>query len=191
MTSLGSEQYGLAQRTGIRAGALRHALIPLSDGLDRLVLVASAAMFVALVVSVFSSVISRYFGILTGTFDWIDESSRILFVWVALLGASRASRFDRHIRIDIPLPVPPRVLRLMDVIASFAVLVFLVPVFAEGVRLAVLGLAQHTPSLGLPMTIVFAVVPVTAAVMFVHTLRRLLERPIPGSKREPGGSEES
>lgn len=102
---------------------------------------------------------------------WTEEFSRMLLVWAAMWGAAILQRSDDHISMSVVFDwFPARgqlVLRLLGDVVALAVLGV---VAWYGWQTAIRQLVMSTVSLGLPISVFIAPVPVAATLMIVHTL---------------------
>ncbi|NJB67663.1 TRAP-type C4-dicarboxylate transport system permease small subunit [Desulfobaculum xiamenense] len=122
--------------------------------------------------------------VLNDSLFWSEELGRMLLVWLTFLGASVAYRRGAHIGVDIlsaSLPRTPR--RVVGVISHLVCLAFFALVAYHGFRFLDLLKFQSTTSLGVSRQVPFIMVPVGAALMFLHGLAFLLEDLIGGDDR--------
>lgn len=133
-----------------------------------------------LVVVVTANVFARYvleIGIL-----WIEEISRLAFVWVVFLGAYVALCRKGHMAISmmlkrVPEGARPAILALTRVL----VLVFLGTLAWAGIELVrmTMQFGRMSPILGISAAWGYASVPVASALMFVEVLRELIAGEVP------------
>ncbi len=155
----------------------------LSLGLNRAVeyLLFAGGLTMALVVAV--QVFCRY--VLNHSLFWSEELARYLLVWITFLGASCAYRRSSHPGVDVlyvRLPAAGRKIVRLLVTAGAAFFFFILLVW--GGKFAWFVRFQVSPALGLCKGLVYAVVPLSGAVMLVHAAaflaRELGGRPGPG-----------
>lgn len=138
--------------------------------LSRAVQFAGILLFSVLFVTLFLSVLVRYFNIFQGSMAWVEESSRYLFVWVSFLGAVLAMEQREHISIDVLVRLlPAKLRRWYEAGIDLAVLIFLVVITWYGVQLAV-STPHGSPALRLPLTAVYASIPITGTLMAVFLI---------------------
>ncbi|MEL7168872.1 MAG: TRAP transporter small permease [Bacteroidota bacterium] len=112
--------------------------------------------------------------------SFTDELARFLLIWVGLLGAAYASGQRMHLAIDLL----PRALKgssqtlLALVIQGFVLVFALAALVAGGSALVSLSfeLGQTSPSLGIPLGVIYAVVPLTGLLIAFYAadeVRRL------------------
>jgi TRAP-type transport system small permease protein len=134
-------------------------------------------LLAVLVATVFGSVVIRYLGLFTRSFDWVDEFSRFLFIWLAFLGATIASREAKHIRIDVLVEqLSPRTRALLGVLVDIGMIYFLIVLAVQGWQVTQQTSAQTSPSLGWSMSYVYASLPINAVIMLVYAVSGIVER---------------
>ncbi len=117
-------------------------------------------------------VISRY--LFQHVFFWSEEAATFLFVWVIFFGASLVLRQGQHILISVfvsYLPARPRYAVL--VAGDLAVLVALGIMVYYGTDLSLRSADIPSAAMGIPLTYLFAAVPVGALLMLPTALRIL------------------
>ncbi|MFM9268871.1 TRAP transporter small permease [Halomonas elongata] len=142
-----------------------------------IVFVGVAAMIGVITLQIISRVFFTAFG-------WTEEVARFLLVWITFLAATLAYRGGHHIAVDFvveALPKPPK--RLLRLIADGAALVFLVALMVIGYRYMQMQGFQKSASLRLSMTWVYAVIPLSAALMSWTTLLDILSLLVRGRRR--------
>ena len=93
------------------------------------------ALLVVLGVMLSAQVIMRFgFGL---GYSWIEEITRMLFIWVIFLGAVAAMRRNLHIRVEAGLLLfPPRLRALAGWIGDLALFAFCLAMTWTGIELA-------------------------------------------------------
>jgi len=160
-----------------------------------------AALMAAMTLTVLWQVLSRLLSRLSVRFDipalvepsrWTEELAGFQLGWLALLGAAYAYRRGMHLGLGLFYDrMTPRGRRAADVIGAGSVMLFSLAVLVYGgVRLVslTLELRQITAALRWPMGVVYAVIPVSGALMAVFALERLLSPGTPAATQaeEPG-----
>ena len=124
-------------------------------------------LIAAMTILVFLQVIFRY--LLDAPLDWSEEMASFAFVWMALLGASVGLKNDDHPRLDIFFQVfPDGIQKLCSFIINLAILFMLVVLFIFGSKLTIAMQMQRTAALGYSISYVYAVLPLSAIIMFIH-----------------------
>lgn len=126
-----------------------------------------------MVIIVFSNVISRYF--LNASLAWSEEISRIMIVWLVLLGSVLAYVNDEHLGLDILVKaVPKRVASFIYIIADILVLYAIYLFTKGGYGLAMQSWDWLTPATGIPYAIVYMSVPICGGIMFIQTILKFV-----------------
>src|SRR5690606_23379345 len=127
------------------------------------------AIMGAMVLNVLWQVFSRY---ITGDpSSFTDELARYLMVWVGILGAAYVSGRNMHVAIDVlPIRAGKRAqLLLYRTVNALIILFALAALVGGGSRLVWIShvLGQHSAALGMPLALVYAVLPLSGA-LIVH-----------------------
>ncbi|MBI2000495.1 MAG: TRAP transporter small permease [candidate division NC10 bacterium] len=104
---------------------------------------------------------------------WPEEVSRFLLIWVSLLAAAIAVRERKHFVVDVvgSLWGGPRLAARLDAVIRLVCFLFLLGVVGYGLQLSIVFHPQRSPALGLPMSVVYAAVPVSGALMLGYLAR--------------------
>ena len=129
-----------------------------------------------LVINVLWQVFSRY--LLKSPSSFTDELARYLLIWVGILGAGYAAGKKLHLAIDI---IPSKLSEKRKVILD-RIIYLLVGLFAASVMVAgglrlvyiTLHLHQTSPSLKLPMGLVYIIIPVSGLLIVYYCLSDIL-----------------
>jgi len=141
----------------------------------RAVKVVLTLLMASLVMTICWQVISRY--LLSAPSLWTEEFARFCLIWIGVLGASYAYDQKAHLALNLfedQLSERARKYQTMIqeiAVASFAILVMCI----GGGRLVYITwtLDQTSPALGLPMAVVYSVVPLAGLVICISVLRSL------------------
>jgi TRAP-type C4-dicarboxylate transport system permease small subunit len=129
-------------------------------------------LMLCLVGAVLWQVISRY--VFTSPSSWTEELARFLLIWIALLGGVYAFRTGMHLGLDIlPKKLTGRPGRMLKIFTLLMVLLFSVAVLVTGgANLVILTweLRQYSAVLGLPMALVYTVIPVSGTLICIYAL---------------------
>jgi TRAP-type C4-dicarboxylate transport system permease small subunit len=143
--------------------------------LERVEYLACGLLVGVMTLVVFVAVVFRY--VLNSPIGWSDELARLLFTWLVFLGGAVGLSRGAHIGIDTLvqlLPAAPR--RVVAGVADGLVLVILAVFVYYGALLSAMTVSVTTPSLDVPVAVVYAAAPVGAALMLLHHLARLARR---------------
>ena len=139
----------------------------LSRHLNQAMKFISGFLIAAMSILVFLQVVFRY--LLDAPLDWSEEMASFAFVWMALLGASVGLKNDEHPRLDIFYQIfPDWVKKLSLLVINIAILFMLVVLFIFGIKLTIAMQMQRTAALGYSISYVYAVLPLSAIIMFIH-----------------------
>lgn len=151
----------------------------IATGLTRLAAVngfVATVLFAALAVVVGLQVFTRF--VLHAPFIWSEEVARFLFFWVVLLGAAMSVKERRHFVIDVTMGrdvTRGRLARfLFDIIPDFCVLGFSVLLLLEGIGYTSVGVFRIGTNSQINMALVYAAIPVFAALSTVYAAGNLL-----------------
>jgi len=133
---------------------------------------ACGVLMAAIATVVFLQVFTRY--VLAYPWGWPEEFARILFVWVALLGAALAFRRAGHFSIDALTHLLPALLRRpLAVAMRVSLLGFLLLVAYLGLQATLRVQEQLTTAMEISMSWGYAAVPVSFACMAFEMARFL------------------
>lgn len=109
--------------------------------------------------------------------SWSEELARYAFVWITFLGAAVAYRHGGHIVVETVVVLLPRRLQailawLVDALMVLALVVLLV----QGLNIVEVNSNVESTMLEIPMSWVYASVPVSAAIMLAYQVERTLLR---------------
>jgi TRAP-type C4-dicarboxylate transport system permease small subunit len=142
-----------------------------------------AVLMAAAVVNVSWQVASRF--LLGSPSSFTDELARYLLVWIGLLGGAYAAGERRHIAVDlVPASLDAKVGRALALFMHAAVMLFALAVMVGGgARLVWLSfeLGQTTAALGMPLGVVYTVVPLVGVLVAFYAACGMLDA------RQPGG----
>jgi TRAP-type C4-dicarboxylate transport system permease small subunit len=142
--------------------------------LDRALKYALTLLIITLTVSVFLQVLIRF--VFKYPLPWTEEVSRIAFVYSIFVGATIAVREKTHLNIDVLLIVLPKgMARVITVLGSILVGIFLGFVTWEGVVLVWATGVQMTPVMQVPFQYLYLVVPASGALMFLYLVLELVD----------------
>ncbi len=128
------------------------------------------AMLVMLAI-IFVQVITRYlFGF---TFEWSEELARFLFVWATFLGGALIMGEDGHLAVELM----PRLLKgklpgkVLDVFINLCGYVFILLMIVQGWKMTEMMTFQEAPGLGIPMSWVYVIMPVSGCLMLLYHIK--------------------
>lgn len=142
--------------------------------LHSLILWLGVTVFGILMLNILISIAARYLGLRITNIDWVEETSRFLFIWLSFLGAALAVERMVHIRIDFfaqLLPARPRL--LLEILVYTAMVVFAAVVTYEGI-LVTIRAGDQSPVLSIPMSYAYLALPLSGVAIVLFGLRILL-----------------
>ena len=115
--------------------------------------ICSIALFLIILMILFWQIFSRK--VLNAPASWSEELSRLLFVYMGILGCHLAQHYEPHIRIDFILSLFPKPVQLaLDIIFKMLMAVIFILIAHNGIRLCrSAGVQDHLVTLGLPVTV--------------------------------------
>lgn len=136
-----------------------------AHGVESLCVLLLAVISVDLLLGVFS----RY--VLARTFVWYDEVARASFIWLVFLGAAaavkRGAHFGLHMVVDA---MPPHLKRPVLLLTPFTVITFSAVLVVQGWDLMRHGATQTTAVMAMPVSWIYAAMPVGGALMILYSL---------------------
>jgi len=143
--------------------------------LNRLILSISSFALVLLVITVTWQVFSRY--VLNDPSSWTGELARYIMVWLGLLGASYLFGAKGHLAItllDSALRGKAHIALHLLINTISCAFVYLA-MFKGGLGLMARTGHQLSPSLQLPMSTVYSILPISAVIIFVYLALNIIE----------------
>ena len=134
--------------------------------------IAAGTLLVLMSLATFGNVVARYF--FNNPLEWAEEFSRYAFIWVVFLGAAYCTKTKRHIVIDgLVLALPSTVRAYLALLAELIVLGMAGILTYYGWILTVFT-TQPTSTLHVPMSVVYVVVPASAALIGCRSFATLV-----------------
>ncbi len=136
----------------------------MKDKVDQVLGIILVAMLAVMTLDVLWGVFTRY--VMSNQASWSEELARFLLIWIGILGAAYASGQRMHLSIDLLDNKPVRLIAALIILFALAVMV------VGGSRLVMLtaDLGQRSPALGIPMAIIYAVVPISGLLIIFYRL---------------------
>lgn len=150
---------------------LKAALLAWRWGTETVVTCLMAIMVGTIILQVFF----RF--VLNDPLAWSEELARYSLVWITFLGAAVAFRHGGHIVIDTLVMMLPRGAQsilawVVDVLIVVALLILLV----QGLKIMEVTSGVTATMLEIPMSWVFAAIPVSAAIMLAYQVERTIRK---------------
>lgn len=146
---------------------------------DTLVMLVLALLSAFVIIQVFC----RYF--LSAPLTWSEELARYLQIWMVMLGSAVMMRKGGHLAIDlVTASLPPKIKKVTDFVAYAATIVFFAIVFYYGIFLTVNAGRQTSPAMNMPMSYVYASLPVGSALILLEAVIRFIKFLKPGQNND-------
>ena len=144
--------------------------------IDRGVEAVVAGLMAALLVLVFCAVIFRY--LLGSPLTWSEELGRLCLVWVSFLGSYLAHRRGQHVAVTfIREKLPAICQRWISTALVLLLLAFLGVLAWFGTVYSLAFMSSTTPLLNIPVGLIYAVMPLSMALIFVSVLLDFVHKP--------------
>jgi TRAP-type transport system small permease protein len=138
----------------------------------------------AIVLITLAAVWWRY--VINDPISWTEQICRIMFVWVTFLGAALLYREKQHIVIDMFVEMmPTRVKAIVDWMVELGILLFIVVFFVYGLKLSLDTLPHRFGALDISPASFYFSAPVSAALMFLYFVERLVNPSRQRAARSP------
>lgn len=135
--------------------------------------VLAIAMLIVLCVVVFLQVFFRY--ALNSPLAWSEELARFMFIWLVYVGAAIVLRTDSHMSLDYFINLMPEKFRVVvDILGKIIVSMFLVLGIRESFTIIRITMPQLSPSLDIPMGLIYLALPVSFVLMLLDFATRIV-----------------
>lgn len=142
-----------------------------------------------IVISCFAQVIYRY--IFGKSFFWVEELSIYLMIWLAFLGASKASALQENTRLSFIIKKLPHVLgTIVECISHLITIAFLYYLITYGFKLVGMLGSRYSVAVKIPMSFVYGALPVCGIFMMIFTILALAETIMTEFSKPNGKTEE-
>ena len=131
-------------------------------------------LFIAMTLAVCSQVVFRRTGI---SVQWTEEISRYFFVWLIYLGAAKAVKGSKHLKVDIlSLVVKKRGNFIFSIIGSVSSILFwvILSYYLFQVVNRYLGMPQLSASLKINMAYMYAAPLICGILSLVHYIQEII-----------------
>lgn len=152
--------------------------------LRRIVDVAVLALLAYMACAILAQVVGRYF--FNYSIAWSEETATFAQVWLTLLGAGVAMRYNQHVGVDfLILKAPPAIQRIVSCAAFLLGMWFLGVVVVGSLSMVSIGLMVKSPALQLPMAIPYSALPVGFGYFLIEFAIATLPRVMRSTFTEP------
>jgi len=130
----------------------------------------------AMVLNVLWQVASRF--LLGSPSSFTDELARYLMIWVGILGAAYVAGQNMHVAIDVlPRRLSTKTQKKLSLFVRVLIILFaLGALVVGGLRLVYIThvLNQNSPALHLPLSVVYAVIPISGLLISYYKITDIL-----------------
>jgi len=134
-----------------------------------------ATLTAIMVLTIMLQVFCRF--VLGNPLSWSEELARYAFVWITFLGAAVAYRHGAHIVVDtVIVCLPRRVQAVLGWVVDGLIVIALLTLVVQGVGIVEVNSSVEATMLEIPMSWVYASVPVSAALMLAYQVERTVQR---------------
>ncbi len=131
-----------------------------------------------MVVNVLWQVFTRY--IMGDPSSFTDELARYLMIWIGVLGAAYVSGKNMHVAIDVlPKKFSKPTQKKITLFVNLLIIVFVfTALIIGGLRLVYITyiLEQHSPSLQIPLAVVYLVLPISGSLIIYYKSSDMLNK---------------
>lgn len=140
--------------------------------LSQLEFAIAALILVTIVALVFVAAILRFFD---HPLIWSVDMAQLLFIWLCMIGATRAMREKSHLGIDLIVrQLPDRLRFWLELALSCLILAFLSMLMVKGTELTLDNLQRRFGDSGISYGWVTAAVPVGAALLAIALINNII-----------------
>ena len=123
----------------------------------------------------FMQVVWRF--VLKSPLPWSQDVIRLCFTYLVFLGAAYCVKENAHLGIDVVISMlKPKARKVLDLLISLVLLAFFLFLAYYGVAFMQTGGSQMAPYLPLSMSLYYASVPISAALMVFYMMLQLMEQ---------------
>ena len=144
--------------------------------LDKVLGLALVFIMTIMVINVIWQVFSRY--VLGTPSSFTDELARFLMIWVGVLGAAYVAGRNGHVSIDVlARRGSKKTQKRLKHFVRIAIIFFcLIAMVVGGLRLVYITyvLNQYSPALGLPLAMVYLVIPISGLLIIYYKISDML-----------------
>jgi TRAP-type C4-dicarboxylate transport system permease small subunit len=146
----------------------------ISNILGKVISVITVLLLVVMTVMMFAQVVGRYL-FHNGIF-WAEELSRFSMVTMVYLGAGLACKYKDHIAVTILGEMfKGRISKIYRIVIALISISFLAIVTYYGFFVLNVVSSQQSANMQIPMSLVYVMIPVGAAIMIFYLIVEILE----------------
>lgn len=131
-------------------------------------------LFLTMTLITFVAALARLFPVLPSIY-WSGEATRYLNFWITCLGIGVALQTGAHFSVTVVLDLLPVSLqRAATIISHIGVLILAAVLVYFGIDMMAWNFGQLSAAMELPMSYVYAGIPICGALMFIQTMTNLV-----------------
>lgn len=143
--------------------------------------VVTVVVSVLLVVVVFFQVFFRY--ALNSPLAWSEELARFIFIWLVFIASALVLRDDSHMSMNFFVNLMPEKLRaIIDIVSKALISGFMIIIMRQTIKVMQITHSQESPSLGIPMSLIYFALFVGFALMLIDFATRIILHKREGDK---------
>jgi TRAP-type C4-dicarboxylate transport system permease small subunit len=150
----------------------------LREKIDKILANSLIIIMSVMVVNVLWQVFTRY--IMGDPSSFTDELARYLMIWIGVLGAAYVSGKNMHVAIDVlPKKFSKPTQKKITLFVNLLIIVFVfTALIIGGLRLVYITyiLEQHSPSLQIPLAVVYLVLPISGSLIIYYKSSDMLNK---------------
>ena len=141
----------------------------------------SVSILIVLCVVVFLQVFFRY--VVNKPLAWSEELARFLSIYLVYIASSVVLRDDSHMSMDYVVQLlPDKARAIVDIIGKVIISSFLILAIVKSFTIVRITFFQVSPSLNIPMGVIYAALPISFSLMLIDFITRILLRKREGDK---------
>lgn len=127
----------------------------------------AVACLVIIIFTTVAGVIMRY--VVNSPLMWGEEVQMAAFVWLIFIGGTVGFKKAAHIAVDMFVDMfPLRLQRVVTIINYLVAMVIFVYLLVQGIAYVQLLASRTTSILGMPVNLIYSVLPISAALMIIN-----------------------
>jgi C4-dicarboxylate transporter DctQ subunit len=143
------------------------------EKLEKIILAILALLFAVMVLALFYQIVMRF--IFQSANAWSEELTRYSFVWLVMLGSAVATRRSRNMDVDFFVKKMPTLIRNINTVATKSLIIgFILIIIVYGFNLVEITHKQLSAGLQLPMSYMYASIPVGGILLLIFTLEVII-----------------
>ncbi|MCR4429630.1 MAG: TRAP transporter small permease [Tepidanaerobacteraceae bacterium] len=155
-------------------------LYRISEKSDKFFRFLVTVFFIAMFVLYFGQVVLRYF-FHTGL-PWAEELVRYLMIAMTYIGAAVLTKEGSQISMTLIEDIFPYTKKWLHLIQYIFTIIFYVIITYLAILALNLAQTQKSPAMGLPMSVIYAVIPLSTIFMVIHLIIKIYDS-IKGGER--------